>query len=55
MDPDSDEDDNILAGTRKSLEIKLIIHIWMPKLLYAEEILLNEERTDLRQDVKLIS
>jgi hypothetical protein len=35
--------------------VKLTIYLWLPKLQHAEEMLLNEERTDLRTDVKLIS
>ena len=35
--------------------MKLTIYLWLPKLQHAEEMLLNEERTNLRTDVKLIS
>ena len=31
------------------------MNLWLPKLEYAENMLLNEDRTDLRTDVKLIS
>lgn len=50
-----DEEDNILAGARGSLEVKVTMNLWLPKLEYAENMLLNEDRTDLRTDVKLIS
>jgi hypothetical protein len=52
---DDDEDDNILSKMRKKVTVKLTIYLWLPKLQHAEEMLLNEERTDLRKDVKLIS
>jgi len=44
-----DDDDNILSKNKKSLvTVKLTIYLWLPKLQHAEEMLLNEERTDLR-------
>ena len=54
-DDDDDEDDNILSKMGSKAKVKLTIYLWLPKLQHAEEMLLNEERTDLRQDVKLIS
>jgi hypothetical protein len=47
-DDDDDEDDNILSKMRSKPKVKLTIYLWLPKLLHAEEMLLNEERTDLR-------
>ena len=45
---DDDDDDNIFAKKRSKVIVKLTIYLWLPKLQYAEEMLLNEERTDLR-------
>jgi hypothetical protein len=45
---DDDEDDNILSKNVRKVKVKLTIYLWLPKLQHAEEILLNEERTDLR-------
>jgi hypothetical protein len=48
--PESDDegDDNILSNDRSKVTVKLTIYLWLPKLHHAEEMLLNEEKTDLR-------
>ena len=49
VDSDDDEDNNILSKKGNGeVTVKLAIYLWLPKLQHAEELLLNEERTDLR-------
>jgi hypothetical protein len=49
MHESDDENDNILVKkARQSIFVKLTIHLWLPKIQHAEDMLLNEEKTDLR-------